>query len=344
MRHKALLVPILTFAMSLCACQTLGGQTPPTMAATAELPDPSQSGVLVAGAITPEGFEPAGVMEIPTVAEPSGTGTAAAEQPAAATLAPSATSAATAMPTEPPTPEPSPTPAGPQTYTYEVVANFPHDPNAWTQGLVIDQGTLFEGTGKWGESGLREVALDTGAVLRSVPLDPQYFGEGITVLGDRIFQLTWQEETGFVYDRNTFELLQTFTYPTEGWGITTDGTRLIVSDGTSTIYFWDPATLTEIGRIEVRDNLGPVNMLNELEYVNGEIWANIWLEDRIARISPETGMVTGWIDMTGLLDPATLTQPADVLNGIALDAATGNIYVTGKYWPAMFQINVIPTG
>ncbi len=254
----------------------------------------------------------------------------------------------TAVPATPtdaptPTPEPSPTPSGPTAYTYEVVASYPHDANAWTQGLVIDNGTLFEGTGKWGESNLREVALATGAVLRSTPLDEQYFGEGITVLGDRIFQLTWQDNLGFIYDRNSFELLDTFTYPTEGWGITDDGQRLIVSDGTANLYFWDPATMTEIGRLQVRDNTGPVILLNELEYINGEIWANIWLENRIARISPETGEVLGWIDLTGLLDTTNLQQPADVLNGIAFDEATGQLFVTGKFWPTLFEINVIPT-
>jgi glutamine cyclotransferase len=235
---------------------------------------------------------------------------------------------------------PDPTP--PPTYTFRVVNTYPHDPDAFTQGLVLHDGALYEGTGLWGESTLREVALETGTVLRSRPLEPQFFGEGITIFDDRIYQLTWQEQTGFVYDRATFEPLQTFNYPTEGWGITHDGERLIVSDGTSTIYFWDPETLQETGRITVRDHRGPVNRLNELEYVNGEIWANVWLTDLIARISPQTGDVLGYIDLTGLLDRSTLTEQVDVLNGIAHDPATGRLFVTGKWWPALYEIEVAP--
>lgn len=248
-------------------------------------------------------------------------------------------------PTDAPTPTPAatPTPAPPPTYTYTVINTFPHDPAAFTQGLVYHDGGLYEGTGRWGESSLREVVLETGSVVRSHPLEAQYFGEGITLLHDRIYQLTWQEQTGFVYDRATFEPLQTFSYPTEGWGITHDGERLIVSDGTSTIYFWDPETLQEIGRIAVRDHEGPLNRLNELEFVDGEIWANIWLTDRIARISPETGDVLGYIDLTGLLDTSELAEPVDVLNGIAYDPDTGRIFVTGKLWPSLFEIEVVPS-
>lgn len=255
-------------------------------------------------------------------------------------VAPSAGTTQTTVPT--PTAAVTTTPAPPPIDSYEVVNTYPHDPAAFTQGLVYHDGSLYEGTGRWGESSLREVALESGTVLRSRSLEPQYFGEGITLLNDRIYQLTWQEQTGFVYDRATFEPQQTFNYPTEGWGITHDGQRLIVSDGTSTIYFWDPATLQEIGRITVRDHEGPVNRLNELEYINGEIWANIWLTDLIARISPETGEVLGYIDMTGLLDTSSLTEPADVLNGIAYDPETGRIFVTGKLWPSLFEIAVVP--
>ncbi|MBX7254002.1 MAG: glutaminyl-peptide cyclotransferase, partial [Candidatus Promineofilum sp.] len=249
---------------------------------------------------------------------------------------------ATATPAPTPTPEPSPTPAPPPTYTFEIINTYPHDPTAFTEGLVFLDGKLYEGTGRWGESVLREVALETGAVLRNVALDPQYFGEGIVVFNDRIYQLTWQEGAGFVYDRATFAPLQTFNYTHEGWGITHDGTRLIMSDGTPVIRFWDPETLQETGRITVRDNNGPVNRLNELEYVDGEIWANIWLTDLIARISPETGDVLGYIDLTGLLDTSGLTQPVDVLNGIAYDAASGRLFVTGKLWPSLFEIRVVP--
>jgi glutamine cyclotransferase len=235
------------------------------------------------------------------------------------------------------------TPAPPPVYTYEVIAAYPHDPAAFTQGLVYVDETLYEGTGLWGESTLREVDLASGSVLRMHALEDNFFGEGITLLDDKIYQLTWQEQTGFVYAPATFETLQTFSYPHEGWGITHDGQRLIVSDGTSTIRFWDPDTLQEVGQIMVRDDEGPVTMLNELEYVSGEIWANIWMTDRIARISPETGDVLGYIDLTGLLDTSTLTQPVDVLNGIAYDSAADRLFVTGKLWPTLFEIVVVPT-
>lgn len=311
-------------ALALAGCQTPTGT--PTLVPTAAVvgaEDPSGSVTADQPVVESSPTEAVPTAEPPTAEAPT-------DVPPTPTIAPTAT------------PVPTPTPAGPITYTYRVIATYPHDTAAWTQGLDIDNGALFEGTGHWGQSSLREVALETGAVVRSVPLEAEYYGEGITVLGDRIYQLTWQENTGFIYDRNSFELLETFSYPTEGWGITHDGQRLIVSDGTGTLFFWDPQTLAEIGRLEVRDNLGPVNRLNELEYINGEIWANIWLEDRIARISPETGEVLGWIDLSGLLDGTTLTQPADVLNGIALDEGTGRIFVTGKLWPALFEIEVIP--
>lgn len=270
------------------------------------------------------------------------TAVAATEVAFAAVVAAPATPTPTHAPTATATPAPSPTPAPPPTYTFEIVNTYPHDPTAFTQGLVFHEGGLYEGTGRWGESELREVVLETGAVLRSHALEPEYFGEGIALLNDRIYQLTWQEQTGFVYDRATFAPLQTFTYPHEGWGITHDGQRLIVSDGTADIRFWDPATLQETGRITVRDHEGPVNRLNELEYVDGEIWANIWLTDRIARISPETGDVLGYIDLAGLLDASTLTQAADVLNGIAHDPESGRLFVTGKLWPTLFEIRIVP--
>lgn len=265
--------------------------------------------------------------------------TAPPEAPAATPVPPTATAV---PPTA--TPEPSPTPAGPTLYTYTVVAQYPHDTAAWTEGLDLDAEQLYEGTGEWGASSLREVQMDTGQVLRNQPLGSEYYGEGVTVLGDKIYQLTWQQNTAFVYDKATFQQVGTFEYPTEGWGLTNDGQRLIMSDGTATIYFRDPATFEELGRIEVRDDKGPVIMLNELEWVNGEIWANVWLTDRIARIDPTTGQVTGWIDMGGLLDPASINQPVDVLNGIAYNETTGQIYVTGKYWPSLFEIQVVPAG
>lgn len=266
---------------------------------------------------------------------PSATGTQPVLlTPTAAAAIESATSAATAAA--------SPALRTPPDYTFEVVNVYPHDPQAFTQGLVIDDGRWFEGTGLYGRSSIREVDLLTGEVLRSQSLADEYFGEGITILGDHIYQLTWRENTGFVRDKDTFDVVKEFTYPHEGWGITHDGQRLIVSDGTAVIRYYDPESLKEIGTITVRDGAGAVSNLNELEYVNGEIWANIWQTDNIARISPETGEVLGYIDLTGLLDPATLTEPVDVLNGIAYDASTDRLFVTGKLWPSVFEIRVVP--
>jgi glutamine cyclotransferase len=324
-----LIIPLFSFLLVLVvACDE---QLPPsaTIAPTAEPP----------AAATTEATSPS-PDATPTVALPDAPPDGVATDAAATEVAYAAIVILQPSPTPSPALIPDPTP--PPTYTYRIVNTYPHDPEAFTQGLVLHDGAFYEGTGLWGESTLREVALESGTVLRSRPLDPQFFGEGITIFNDRIYQLTWQEQTGFVYDRATFEPLQTFNYPTEGWGITHDGQRLIVSDGTSTIYFWDPETLQETGRITVRDHRGPVNRLNELEYVNGEIWANVWLTDLIARISPETGDVLGYIDLTGLLDKEALTQEVDVLNGIAHDPATGRLFVTGKWWPTLFEIEVTP--
>jgi len=229
-----------------------------------------------------------------------------------------------------------------QTYGYAVVAEFPHDPNAFTQGLVYEDGVLYEGTGMKGRSSLRRVDLKTGEVLQLYELPDQYFGEGIALFGDKIYQLTWQSHVGFVYDQDTFELLDEFHYPTEGWGLTHDGERLIMSDGTATLHFLDPETLEEIDSIEVYDDQGPVVRLNELEYIDGQVYANIWQTDRIARISPRTGQVTAWIDLSGLLDRDELTQPADVLNGIAYDQENDRLFVTGKLWPKLFEIELVP--
>ena len=201
---------------------------------------------------------------------------------------------------------------------------------------------MIEGTGLWGSSSLREVDWDTGEVLKFLPLDEAYFGEGLTVFDNRIIQITWRSNTGFVYDLDSFELLETFHYPTEGWGITHDGERLIVSDGTATVYFWDPETLQEIGRIPITFEGEPVTRLNELEYVHGEIWANIWQTDRIARIAPESGVVLGWIDLSGLLPPEDQIDDINaVLNGIAYDDENGRLFVTGKLWPTMFESELV---
>jgi len=226
--------------------------------------------------------------------------------------------------------------------TISISNAYPHDRNAFTQGLVFDDDVLYEGTGLYGCSTLRRVELTTGDVRQLRKLPDHLFGEGIAVLGERIIQLTWRSGIGFVYDKATFERLGEFRYLPEGWGITHDGERLIVSDGTSTLRFLDPMTFEEIGRIDVRDRDGPVARLNELEYVKGEIYANVWQTDWIVRIAPDTGEVVGWIDLTGILDPEDCAYPVDVANGIAYDEANDRLFVTGKLWPWLFEIELIP--
>ena len=232
----------------------------------------------------------------------------------------------------------APTPA--PTYGYQVVRSYPHDRSAFTQGLIFRGGVLYEGTGLNGRSGIRKVRLDTGEVLKIQPLPQQYFGEGITDWKGQLIQLTWQSEIGFVYDLDTFAEQRTFTYRGEGWGLTHDDRRIIMSDGSADLRFLDPATLKEIGRLTVRDQNGPVEQLNELEYVKGEIYANVWQTDRIARISPKDGRVVGWIDLRGLLTPAERSG-TDVLNGIAYDAQGDRLFVTGKLWPRLFEIKLV---
>jgi glutamine cyclotransferase len=226
-------------------------------------------------------------------------------------------------------------------YSYNIVNTYPHDADAFTQGLVFEDGVLYEGTGVWGQSTLRRVELETGDILQIRELSDEFFGEGITIDGDRIIQLTWQSHVGFVYDKDSFELVQQFSYSTEGWGITYDGTRLIMSDGTSTLHFLDPQTFEKTGQVEVSDNNGPVTRLNELEYVQGEIYANVWQTDRIARIAPDTGRVVGWVDLDGLLSAEDRSEAVDVLNGIAYDAQTDRLFVTGKLWPKLFEIELV---
>lgn len=227
-------------------------------------------------------------------------------------------------------------------YTYEVVNVFPHDPDAFTQGLLFNEGMLYEGTGLYGQSSLRRVDLGSGAVLALVTLPESYFGEGITIVGDKVYQLTWREGTGFIYHKESFELQQQFTYTTEGWGITYDGARLIMSDGSAKLSFWDPDSLAELGTVEVHDETGPIVRLNELEYIEGEIFANIWQTDRIARIEPTTGEIIGWIDLSGLLSPTDRTAATDVLNGIAYLPESKRLFVTGKLWPKLFEIRLLP--
>ncbi len=230
----------------------------------------------------------------------------------------------------------------PVNYTYEVINVYPHDPNAFTQGLIIVEGVMFESTGLKGSSTLRRVDLETGNVLQNYALLDEFFGEGITVFDDKIIQLTYQQGIGFIYDKWSFDLLGEFNYSTEGWGITTDGTQLIMSDGSAYLYFLDPETFEVIGRIEVWDD-GPVERINELEYINGEVYANIWLTDRIAIINPNTGQVTGWIDLTGIYTSETINSN-NVLNGIAYDTEGERLFVTGKRWSKLFQIELKVAG
>jgi glutamine cyclotransferase len=261
----------------------------------------------------------------------------------AATLAPStpATRPAAATPSTEPEPTPNPSTATALAYGYEVVNTFPHDPGAFTQGLVFSDGVLFESTGLNGQSSLRRVALETGEVLKQRDIDAQYFAEGLALFDGRLIQLTWRNGVGFVYDKDSFEPLGNFTYPNEGWGLTQDGTHLIMSDGSSTLRFLDPHTFEVVREVAVTSEGQPVVRLNELEYVAGEIWANVWQTDAIARIDPATGAVRGWIDLSGLL-PAEERAAADVLNGIAYDAAGDRLFVTGKLWPTLFEIRVAP--
>ncbi|MDQ3486442.1 MAG: glutaminyl-peptide cyclotransferase [Acidobacteriota bacterium] len=222
---------------------------------------------------------------------------------------------------------------------YQVVRVYPHDREAFTQGLVFADGVLYEGTGLNGQSSIRKVKLENGAVLQLQKLEERYFGEGIALVGDSIVQLTWQGGVGFVYDRATFQRARTFTYTGEGWGLAYDGTRLIMSDGTAFLRFLDPKTLKETGRVQVTDGGRPVQQLNELEVVKGEVYANVWQSDRIARIDPKSGQVRGWIDLKGILDPKDAAG-VDVMNGIAYDAAGDRLFVTGKLWPKLFEIRV----
>jgi glutaminyl-peptide cyclotransferase len=233
-------------------------------------------------------------------------------------------------------------PSGVPVYGYKVVRVFPHDPNAYTQGLVYYNGFLYEGTGINGSSSLRKVKLETGEVLQKVDLPEQYFGEGITIFKKKILQLTWKAQKGFIYDLDDFHSLGEFSYPGEGWGLTTNDGEVFLSDGTAEIRVLDGNTLKEKRRITVRDGNTPVTQLNELEFVRGEIFANVWQTDRIARISPKTGKVVGWIDLSGILSVVYRRNQDAVLNGIAWDAAGKRLFVTGKLWPSLFQIELVP--
>ncbi len=226
-------------------------------------------------------------------------------------------------------------------YTYRIVNSYPHDPKAFTQGLVYHNGFLYEGTGLEGQSSLRKVELRTGRVLQIRKLAPELFGEGITLWQDKIYQLTWRNGICFVYERDSFRSITEFRYPGEGWGLTHDGKHLIMSDGSDTLTFRDPDTFAVVKRLRVKAEGVPVRNLNELEYVEGEIYANVWQTDMIARISPTTGEVVGWIDLSGLLSERE-AQNAEVLNGIAYDPKEKRLFVTGKLWPKLFEIKLMP--
>ena len=243
-----------------------------------------------------------------------------------------------------PTPTISPAPTldpstsnGPTIYTYKIVKTYRHDPGAFTEGLVFDDGVLYESTGL--SSSLRRVDLESGNVLQKVSLSEEYFGEGLAVVNDSLVQLTWQNNIGFIYDKSTFSLLGNFSYETEGWGLTNDGNRLIMSDGSSKLTFLDPITFQKNGQVIVHDGNTSITNINELEYVNGDVYANIWLQQKIAIVNPQNGDVKGWIDLTGIYQSQSID---DVLNGIAYDSQNNRLFITGKYWPNLYQITITP--
>ena len=234
----------------------------------------------------------------------------------------------------------SPANSEPLTYSFSIENQYYHDPVAFTQGLVYEDGVLYESTGLDGFSQLRKVELETGKVLDNVSLGNGYFGEGITLFENKIFQLTWLSEKCFVYDKTTFELLGAFSYRGEGWGITNDGTRLIMSNGSATLSFLDPATFEVLGEIQVKDGNAQVDNLNELEFVGGYVYANVWHQDRIAIIDTQTGKIKAWIDLTGIYEPGD-EDNEDVLNGIAHDNQGDRLFVTGKRWSQLFEIKLV---
>jgi glutaminyl-peptide cyclotransferase len=223
---------------------------------------------------------------------------------------------------------------------YKVVHTYPHDKEAFTQGLVYDKGALFEGTGQKTGSSLREVELETGRVIRQHNLDASLFGEGITLFKDRIYQVTWENKVGFVYEKSSFKMINKIYYSTQGWGLTTIDNNIVMSDGTNVLYFYEPEMFTVISRIEVYDNERKVDQLNELEYIDGEIWANIWNSDLIARIDRVSGKVIAYIDLKGILPESERNTETDVLNGVAYDQIGKRIFVTGKKWPKLYEIRL----
>lgn len=228
----------------------------------------------------------------------------------------------------------------PKQYTYQIVKTYPHDNAAFTEGLVFTDGVLYESTGGYGSSSLRRVNLETGLVEQEILLPTQYFGEGLTIVNDSLVQLTWQNNIGFTYNKETFGLFGNFSYSTEGWGLTYNGSELIMSDGSSNLTFLDPVTYQKVGQVSVHDGNATVTNINELEFINGDVYANIWLQQKIVIINLQTGSVKGWIDLTGIYQS---NNPDDVLNGIAHDAQSNSLFVTGKDWPNLYQIAIIPT-
>ncbi|MFA6340047.1 MAG: glutaminyl-peptide cyclotransferase [Bacteroidales bacterium] len=225
-------------------------------------------------------------------------------------------------------------------YGYTIEDVLPHNISSYTQGFFYHDGSFYESTGQYGRSMIAKVDVSTGRVLQSHALERRYFGEGACILNGLIYQLTWTERTCFIYDASTFTLLGTRRYNREGWGLTTDGKDLIMSDGTSTLFYLDPDTLTDKKSVHVTQDGKAVSNLNELEYIEGEIWANIYLSDQVVRIDPVTGKVTGVIDLKGILPVSLRKHTTDVLNGIAYDPKTKSIWITGKYWPRVYKISL----
>lgn len=292
---------------------------------------------LLAGCSTGQAADQPTAMAAATTVAPAMTAAATQQSP----LAAAAGSPATATPAQSMPADAHPTSlVAPKLYTYRVVNVYPHDQSAYTQGLIVRDDQFLEGTGH--QSDLRRVEIETGKVLQSHKLDDQFFGEGITELGGKIYQLTWKNGVGFIYDYQSLTPAGQFQYGGEGWGITHDGQRLIVSDGTSVLQFWDPSTLQPAGGVYVSLFGLPISQINELEYFDGAVWANIWQTNLIVRIDPASGQVTGVVDMAGLLEYGpSATQSTDVLNGIAYDEESGRLFVTGKLWPAIFEIELV---
>lgn len=328
---------LFLLSVTLLGCQFQAQQPDPALLVT-PTPDPAPAVAATPSATTP-GSNPQPTDPPPTVlqadpTEPAATAEQCSVYPPESAAVVQENDSADSIPevrTEP-------------VWSYRIVNTYPHDIGAFTQGLVIEDNvsTLLEGTGN--DSSLRRVDLLSGEIQQNFDIADEYFGEGVTKFGDRIIQLTWTQETGFVYDQETFEQIDVFSYPHQGWGITHDDEHLIVSDGSDIIRFWDPETFQEVRRIQVAGENGPVTQLNELEYVEGEIWANVWHTDVIVRISPEDGRVLGWIDLAGLMSLYLRTDPQAVLNGIAYDEQSCRLFVTGKLWPALFEIELVNPG